>query len=127
MKEPLLLDTSVLYWIVTSSSRLSQPARRAIERGSLVVSVASYWEITIKSGRGGLIIPNPLPWWEKAIDQTGAHVLPIWINHVTALQTLPDYHRDPFDRIIAAQAISEGYALVTSDAILQKYPVRFIW
>lgn len=75
-----------------------------------------------------MAIGNPVVWWEKAIDLLGvAEVLPIRVNHVSALHGLPDHHRDPFDRILAAQAIAEGYALVTSDSILQKYPVRSIW
>jgi PIN domain nuclease of toxin-antitoxin system len=127
VSETYLLDTNILYWISHDPSRLSPKARKAVQRGPLVASVASYWEITIKSTRGTLPVRNPTEWWQRAMELTGAQVLPIRVNHVSALNGLPNLHRDPFDRIIAAQAISEGWSLVASDPILQKYPVRFVW
>jgi PIN domain nuclease of toxin-antitoxin system len=125
--ESYLLDTNILYWMMHNPERLSPKARKAVRRGPLVASVASYWEVTIKSTRGTLPVKNPGDWWVRAMELTGAQVLPIRVNHVSALHGLPDYHRDPFDRIIAAQAIAEGFSLVASDPILQKYPVRFVW
>jgi PIN domain nuclease of toxin-antitoxin system len=93
----------------------------------LIASVASYWEVTIKSTRGTLPVRNPVVRWQRAMDLIGADVLPIRVNHVSALHGLPDHHRDPFDRIIAAQAIADGLPLVASDPVLQKYPVQFVW
>jgi PIN domain nuclease of toxin-antitoxin system len=127
VSESYLLDTNILYWILHDPARISSKARRAIQRGSLIASVASYWEVTIKSAKGTLPVKNPVEWWERAMELTGAEVLPIRVNHVSTLHGLPDHHRDPFDRIIAAQAIADGLSLVASDPILQKYPVRFIW
>lgn len=127
VSELLLLDTNVIFWILHDPGRLSAKARKAIQNGPLVLSVASYWEVTIKSMKGILPVGNPAVWWERAVELTGGSVLPIRTNHITALQGLPDHHRDPFDRIIAAQAIAEGYALAASDPLLQKYPLRIVW
>jgi PIN domain nuclease of toxin-antitoxin system len=127
VNDSFLLDTNVLYWILHDPRRLSPRARKAIQRGPLIASVASYWEVTIKSTRGTLPVKNPVEWWERAIDLTGAEVLPIRVNHVSTLHGLPEHHRDPFDRIIAAQAIADGYSLVASDPLVQKYPARIVW
>jgi PIN domain nuclease of toxin-antitoxin system len=127
VSDTILVDTNILYWILDDPSRLSAKARRAIGSGPLVLSVASYWEVAIKAMKGTLPVQNAAVWWARAVELTGAEVLPIRVNHVTALQGLPDHHRDPFDRIIAAQTIAESYCLVASDPILQKYPLRIIW
>jgi PIN domain nuclease of toxin-antitoxin system len=127
VSESYLLDTNILYWILHDPARLSPKARKATQRGPLIASVASYWEVTIKSTRGTLPVKNPVEWWVRAMELTGAQVLPIRVNHVSTLHGLPDFHRDPFDRIIAAQAIAEGLSLVASDPMVQKYPVRFVW
>lgn len=122
-----LLDTSTLLWILTAPGRLSQPARDVVAAGNSVLSVASYWEVLIKARKGLLPIPDPVSWWTRSTELFGRRILPIRASHVTALAALPDLHRDPFDRILIAQAVAEGLPLVTSDGQIAAYPVRVIW
>lgn len=122
-----LLDTSTLLWALGSPERLSQRARRLVETGQNVVSVASYWEVVIKAQKGLLTIADLPTWWRRATELTAAHVLPIRASHVTALSALPLLHRDPFDRILIAQAVAEGLDFVTNDAPISEYPVKTLW
>jgi PIN domain nuclease of toxin-antitoxin system len=122
-----LLDTAVVLWALAAPERLSMPAREAVEKGQVFVSVASYWEIVIKSRKGLLSIPDPISWWERAHALLGGKVLSIRASHISALAALPDLHRDPFDRILIAQSIAEGLYLLTNDHQIAEYPVRVIW
>jgi PIN domain nuclease of toxin-antitoxin system len=106
---------------------LSTLAREAIATGESIISVASYWEVVIKTRKGLLPIPDPVTWWTRTAHLFGNRMLPIRASHVTALEALSDLHRDPFDRILIAQAIAEGLALVTNDSKIAKYPVRVVW
>ena len=126
-KAAYLLDTSTLLWALGSPERLSPRARRLVERGENVVSVASYWEIVIKTHKGLLTIGDTATWWRRAADLMAARVLPIRASHVTALSVLPMLHKDPFDRILIAQAVAEGLDFVTNDEPIRAYPVRTIW
>jgi len=124
-----LLDTAPFLWAATGPGKLSRKARRICEspRDTLVLSVASLWEIMIKCGAGGLRIPNPartLPDWAAAL---GARVLPVQAAHAYHLHGLPPIHRDPFDRILVAQAVAEDLPLLTSDPYIQQYAVRCVW
>ena len=91
------------------------------------LSVGSYWEIVIKVRKGLLEIADPVSWWNRASQLLGAEVLPIRASHVGAIAGLPGIHRDPFDRILVAQAIVEGLSLITSDQQIGAYPVRIVW
>ena len=122
-----LLDTSTLLWILGAPERLSGQARARIDEGENLVSVASYWEVVIKVQKGGLTIPDVPTWWRRALEASNARVLPIRASHVTALLPLPEIHKDPFDRMLVAQAIAEGLAIVTNDDRIAAYPVRTIW
>ncbi|HEX9367155.1 MAG TPA: type II toxin-antitoxin system VapC family toxin [Vicinamibacterales bacterium] len=122
-----LLDTSTLLWALGSPERLSPRARRLVDAGENVVSVASYWEVVIKTQKGLLTIADLSTWWRRATELTAAHVLPIRASHVTALSALPVLHKDPFDRILIAQAVAEGLDFVTNDEPISAYPVRTIW
>jgi PIN domain nuclease of toxin-antitoxin system len=122
-----LLDTSTLLWALGEPERLSPRARRLIEAGENVVSVASYWEIVIKAGKGLLTISDLPTWWRQATELMAARVLPIRASHITALAALPPLHKDPFDRILIAQAKAEGLGLVTSDGPIGEYPIQTIW
>ena len=122
-----LLDTSVLLWALTDPERLSPAARDAVEAGEPLLSVASYWEIVIKTRKGLLPIPDPVGWWVRAGALFSGRVLPIRASHITALAALPDLHRDPFDRVLIAQCLAEGLELVTSDRQIAAYPVRTLW
>lgn len=122
-----LLDTVTLVWALGAPERLSSQARRLVDRGDNVVSIGSYWEIVIKTQKGLLSIDDLPTWWRRATDLTAARILPIRASHVTALAALPLLHKDPFDRILVAQAIAEGLPLVTNDGPIRAYSVRAIW
>jgi PIN domain nuclease of toxin-antitoxin system len=122
-----LLDTSTILWALGSPDRLSGHARRLIDAGENIISVASYWEVVIKAQKGLLTIADLGTWWRRATELMAARVLPIRASHVTALAALPALHKDPFDRILIAQAIAEGLDFVTNDEPIGKYSVRTIW
>jgi PIN domain nuclease of toxin-antitoxin system len=122
-----LLDTSTLLWALGSPERLSSRARRLVEIGENVVSIASYWEVVVKTQKGLLTIADLPTWWQRATELVAGRTLPIRASHVTALVTLPALHKDPFDRILIAQAITEGLAFVTNDEHIKAYPLRTIW
>lgn len=119
----LLLDTHVLLWALADPGRLSEHARAAIAdpRHAVLVSVASGWEIEIKRGLGKLTTPPDL---DEQLRSRRMLELPIRLRHTTALRALPPLHRDPFDRMLVAQAIVEDLVLVTADAQVRAYPVR---
>ena len=122
-----LLDTSTLLWALESPEHLSPRARRLVDAGENIVSVASYWEVVIKTQKGLLTIADLATWWRRATELVAARVLPIRASHVTALAALPMLHRDPFDRILIAQAVAEGLDFVTNDEPIGDYSVRTIW
>ena len=122
-----LLDTSTLVWALGSPERLSARVRRLVDAGENVVSVASYWEVVIKTQKGLLSIADPATWWRRATELIALRTLPIRASHVTALAALPMVHKDPFDRILIAQAIAEGLDFVTNDEHVDSYPVRTVW
>ena len=104
-------------------------ADRTPARGSgreNIVSVASCWEVVIKTQKGLLSISDLATWWRRA-ELTAARVLNVRSSHITALAALPMLHKDPFDRILIAQAKAEGLALVTNDASIGEYPIQALW
>jgi PIN domain nuclease of toxin-antitoxin system len=126
-KSAHLLDTSTLLWALGEPERLSPRARRLVDAGENVVSVASYWEVVIKTQKGLLSISDLPTWWRRATELTAARVLQIRGSHVTALAALPMLHKDPFDRILIAQAVAEGLGFVTNDGLVSDYPVQAMW
>jgi len=99
----------------------------ALNGSQLVVSVVSLWELVVKCGTGALRIGSPdrtLPDWTARL---GARVLSVEAAHAYAVHTLPPIHRDPFDRLLVAQAISEDLPLLTSDECMQQHPARCVW
>jgi PIN domain nuclease of toxin-antitoxin system len=127
VKSAHLLDTSTLLWALGEPERLSAKARRLVEAGENVVSVASYWEVVIKTQKGSLAISDLATWWRRATELTSARILHIRPSHITALATLPMLHKDPFDRILIAQARTEDLGIVTSDGPISGYAVQTIW
>jgi PIN domain nuclease of toxin-antitoxin system len=116
----LLLDTHVLIWAMKGSPSLSAPARRLIEQAEATyVSAASIWEMSIKSAAGKLQVDLDL--LLGRMDEAGFTPLPITWAHVRAVRELPPHHRDPFDRMLIAQAISEPLVLLTHDEFLGRY------
>jgi PIN domain nuclease of toxin-antitoxin system len=125
----LLLDTHAFLWFVAGDSRLSRAARAALERedARLCVSAASVWEMAIKSSPGRLSLPGPLQDYlgEKAAE--GFELLPVDWLHAAAVERLPFHHRDPFDRLLVAQALVEGLPIVTPDRVFRKYGAQVVW
>jgi PIN domain nuclease of toxin-antitoxin system len=122
----LLLDTHVFLWLNTEPERLGAHLR-VIEssRTELIVSAASSWEIAIKHGLGRLPLPEPPSRYVPArIRAIAASSLPIEHAHALAVADLPALHRDPFDRLLVAQAITERTPLVTADPQIAEYPVE---
>ena len=122
-----LLDTHALVWVVGSPERLPQAVRMVVESHQTKVSVISLWEMIIKKNRKTAAVRNPLAWWEQHVTRVETEVLPIRIPHLTALDRLPDLHRDPFDRMLVAQALAEGLTLATKDPTLVRYGVPIVW
>jgi PIN domain nuclease of toxin-antitoxin system len=126
----LLLDTQLLLWAAGYPERLSAAARKELSDDSneLVFSAASIWEITIKSSLGRddfQVQPRVL---RRGLIENGYLELPITGDHAVNVDSLPAVHKDPFDRMLLAQALSEGITLLTTDAQLARYrgPVRKI-
>ncbi len=116
-----LLDTSAALIALTDPALLTPSVRTAILAGPNVLSVVSYWEVLLKSTKGNLEVGDPRTWWLDALDQLAATHLPLRPEHVSELYTLPPLHKDPFDRILIAQATVEDLAFVTTDADIQRY------
>lgn len=117
----ILLDTHVLLWWLNDDPKLSEEGRALIVAAQeAYVSSASIWEASIKAGLGKL--DADIDQLVSAIAQGGFTELPITFAHAAMVRTLPDVHRDPFDRILIAQAIVEPLQLITCDAILKHYP-----
>jgi PIN domain nuclease of toxin-antitoxin system len=90
--------------------------------------VASLWEMLIKVKTGKLVLPEPSgPYLVKKLGENRIEVLPIKLDHVLRLETLPVHHRDPFDRILIAQSLEEKLPLITADLVFERYPVELIW
>ncbi len=126
----LILDTHAFIWWDSDPTRLPSDALEALQdQESLVMlSVASVWEMQIKSQLGRLTLDLPLA--EIVRTQTsinGIQLLPVELEHVLALDALPQHHRDPFDRILVAQATAEDAVLVSGDSKLSRYAVQLIW
>ena len=126
----LLLDTHAFFWWLSGSSRLSLPARQAIadEDNEVMVSAASAWEIATKHRIGKLPDAEAL-----ALDIPGAiaeqnfEELPITVEHAVRAGALPGPHRDPFDRMLIAQALSGNLVLVSIESLFDSYGVRRLW
>ncbi|MFC5064065.1 type II toxin-antitoxin system VapC family toxin [Actinomycetospora atypica] len=121
----LLADTQVVIWAATGSPRLSVAARSALESESndLVCSVISLWEVAIKEAVGKLELDVDLRTW---LAEVGIRELPVTGEHAQEFAGLPVHHRDPFDRMLVAQARHEGLTLVTADRRLEAYSVAVL-
>ncbi len=125
MTRLLLLDTHVFLWWRGEPDRLKAGARRAIGEAQVVfVSVVSAWEVAIKISIGRLRLPDTM---ESGVRESGFDKLPITFSHAEQVAALPMHHRDPFDRMLVAQAMSEDLTLVTHDRKLGAYDVQLLW
>jgi PIN domain nuclease of toxin-antitoxin system len=120
----LLPDTHILLWTIAESRRLSAAARALIGEpdNELTFSSVSLWEVAIKAGRGRDDFRIDVSSLRRSLFDNGYAELPMTGAHAAALAGLPAIHRDPFDRILVAQAIVEGFTLLTSDPMVAKYP-----
>lgn len=120
----LLLDTHLLLWAAGQPKRLPSAARKLIENpdNELLFSAASLWEVTIKCGLGRHDFQVDPRLLRRGLLDNGYQELPILSEHVVAIEALPPIHKDPFDRILVAQATVEGITLLTSDLLLAQYP-----
>ena len=126
----LLLDTHAFLWWVGASRALSRKARSAIGSGrnECLVSIATAWEMAIKVSLGSLRIDGALDrFLPEQIAANGFLPLPIDLKHAARVATLPFHHRDPFDRLLVAQALEEELAVVTADPVFAKYGVKQVW
>jgi PIN domain nuclease of toxin-antitoxin system len=126
----LLLDTHAFVWWLTDEKRLSKRARELIgdDRNDLYWSVASTWELAIKIGLGHLTIPDTLAaFLAEALNQQSIVTLPIQQLHACRVAELPNLHRDPFDRLLVAQAQVDRLTLLSKDRQVQRYDVEVVW
>ncbi len=121
-----MLDTHTLIWALREPEKLSADAENAIADGELFLSVVSYWEATIKSMKGKIEIGEPRTWWAMALEQLAASTLHLRPDHVSGLPSLPLIHKDPFDRMLIAQASVEGLTLVSMDATVAQYASKTV-
>lgn len=126
----LLPDTQAFLWFVLGDPQVSPSARAHIEDPShdKYISPASFWEAAIKISTGKYTLTQSYAaFFRKSIEENGFAILPIEIAHTEIVTTLPFHHRDPFDRLIVAQAQAEGMELVSSDAQPDAYGITRIW
>lgn len=126
----LLLDTHTLLWFALTDPQLSGTATSLImdPDNEKLVSPASYWEIAIKISIKKYALSKPYEiFMDEAIDKNGFGYLHIEPKHTAALTRLPFHHKDPFDRLLIAQAIIEGIPIISGDTVLDSYPVKRLW
>lgn len=126
----LLLDTCAFLWIITGSNKLSNKAKEAFQDpdNEVYLSTISLWEILIKNKLGKLPLPD-IP-EQFLLEQTQLHrimSLPLEEMAVMQLLRLPDYHQDPFDRMLICQAIATGLTILTPDILIKQYPILTFW
>ena len=120
----LLLDTHVLLWWAQDADDLSDELKERIDTElEVYVSAATMWELSIKAAAGKIELPDDLAEWA---EQSGLRALPIDMTHAVLAGMLPMIHRDPFDRMLVAQALAEKLTLVTRDRFIQKYDVPIL-
>jgi PIN domain nuclease of toxin-antitoxin system len=126
----LLIDTHTLLWAYWADPQLSAAAARFITdpANTVFVSPASHWEVAIKMSTGKLTPRESFPdFVQHAIFDNGFVILPVEPRHTAVVATLPFHHRDPFDRLLVAQAVAEQWPVVSADAAFDPYPVTRLW
>ena len=126
----ILLDTCTFLWWITDDHRLSQRSVELISDGNneLLFSAASGWEIAIKAGLGRLDVPDPLDRFvSEHLFRNHISVLPVQLSHALHVHTLPPHHRDPFDRMLVAQAQLEKLPILSSDQRIANYEIEVLW
>ena len=124
-----LLDTHTLRWWLDGSIRLSPLARSAIDAAanSMVISAVVAWELAIKTNIGKFNSAVLLSRWNEILEAQGFSELPIDSSHTIRAGLLPQHHKDPFDRVLIAQAQATGWPIISADPVFDRYGVRRIW
>ena len=125
-----LLDTAVFVWSLNEPEKLNDRALQVLQdrNQEVFLSAVSTWEIVIKSTLGKLNLPKaPAQLIPEALARFGTRALPITHTHSLAVSELPRHHNDPFDRMLVAQARSEGMVLMTADSFIENYSVKTLW
>jgi len=123
-----LLDTHTLLWYLSNDAVLPPRVRELIDQADEVgVSIASFWEITVKCSLGKLKIESSITDLMDLCRDKLIDIWPITADHLETLSRLPLEHRDPFDRLLVSQAISEAATIITRDKIIPLYPVQTQW
>jgi PIN domain nuclease of toxin-antitoxin system len=126
----ILLDTHTFLWLMSDHQSLSATAKQIFldNDNELLLSAVSGFEIAVKYGLGKLNLAEPpATFIRRRIENNGLLELPISMDHATQLQELPTHHRDPFDRLLVAQAMAEAIPMLTADKQLTAYPIECIW
>ena len=126
----LLLDAHTLLWFVWDDAQLTNNAKELITNpaNQKFVSAAIYWEIAIKMSIGKLDLGEPSrPFMRREIARNNFDILPISVDHAAAVSVLPFHHRDPFDRMLIAQAMVEQGPIVSGDTAFDAYPIARLW
>lgn len=126
----LLIDSHALVWTLLDDHRLSPRARRVFREptGALHFSIVSLWELSIKIAIGKLrTLGSSIAYFRDECREHGVEIIPLRMEHILRAETLPLHHRDPFDRLLVAQAIEENLAILTDDAHIRRYPVKAVW
>jgi PIN domain nuclease of toxin-antitoxin system len=126
----LLLDTHTIVWSSENPARLSAPALAAVQdpANDRVMSAATIWEVSIKVGQGKMALSLPYrQWMDRAIADLKLTILPVTVEYADRQSTLPPHHRDPFDRLMIAQALVEWIPIASVDVAFDAYGVTRIW
>ena len=125
----ILIDTQAFIWFVENDKQIPVKMKKYLENpeNSIIVSIASLWEMTIKMSLGKLFLSCDIKEMTEKIYNNGFEILPILPEHIIKLSTLIYLHRDPFDRIIIAQGLSENMPIVSSDKIFDNYGINRKW
>ncbi|MGL4374828.1 MAG: type II toxin-antitoxin system VapC family toxin [Microcoleaceae cyanobacterium] len=125
----ILLDTHTFLWYLQDSKELSSQAAEILEDSSntLWLSIASLWEISIKLGLGKLSLQNSFSELEEVLQQLKIEVLPITFSDTECYLNLPLHHRDPFDRVLVAQAMNNSLVLISHDRAFDAYSIERVW
>lgn len=125
-----IIDTHVFIWMDTNMSRLSSTVVGYFNdpNCNIVLSVVSVWEVAIKTATGKLTLSADLDQVIKGVQrQNPLRILPVELAHTLEIRSLPPIHKDPFDRMLVAQAIAENAVLLTDDPLIRQYPLRTDW
>lgn len=124
----LLLDTHIVIWFISNDSKLSKKVKNLIEdsNNKCFVSIATYWEISIKYALGRLNLNSSIEKIFNIIEESGFEILPITLNHILQLSKLEHHHNDPFDRLIISQSITENLQVISNDNYFPAYEIQLI-